>query len=125
MRNSAYDVTTMSASDDLVQLRAARGRVSVIVTTVTSGANRAASWAQFDTTLVGATTRNVGRVVVVHGRQRQRLHGLPQPHVVGEDPAQAVAVQERQPVESVLLVVAQRGVSVGGAAMGSKGLQRA
>ncbi len=41
--------------------------------------------------------------------QRQRLHRLSEPHVVGEDSAEAVAVEEPQPGESRLLVVPERG----------------
>ena len=46
--------------------------------------------------------------------QRQGLDGLAQAHVVGEDAAQAVGVQERQPVQALLLVVPQRGLQPGG-----------
>ena len=92
-----------------------RAWVSRMVRTSTPGAKRAASWAQFSTTLVGATTRNRASGVVLEHVQAQGegLDGLPEPHVVGEDPAEAVAVQERQPVEPLLLVVAQRGVEAG------------
>ena len=42
------------------------------------------------------------------------LKRLAEAHVVREDPAELVAVQERQPVEAVLLVVAQLGSESGG-----------
>ena len=45
--------------------------------------------------------------------QRQGLHRLAQPHVVGEHPAEIVVVQEREPVEAVLLVGAQGGLQRG------------
>ena len=85
-------------------------RVSVITTTFRPGANRAASAAQFDTTLVGATIRNGGPARVgLPGvaDQRQRLQRLAKAHVVGEDAAELVLPQERQPLEAVELIRAQ------------------
>ena len=52
--------------------------------------NVAASPAHVPTTLVGATTRNGPAPSVAGvGDQREGLHRLAQPHVVGEDPAEA------------------------------------
>ena len=69
-----------------------------------SGAKRAHSLAQFATTLVGATTRNgaiarpsAGRLEPSGLDHRDRLQGLAEAHIVGEDPAQAVRAQEVQP----------------------------
>ncbi len=45
--------------------------------------------------------------------QRQRLHGLAESHVVGEDPAESVGPQENQPVEALLLVGPKLGVQAG------------
>ena len=43
------------------------------------------------------------------GDERERLHGFSEPHVVGEDAAEFVPVQEHEPVEALLLVGAQLG----------------
>ncbi len=48
-----------------------------------------------------------GRAVVVVGGEREEHRGLPEPHVVGEDPAELVALEPDEPVEAVALVVAQ------------------
>ena len=45
---------------------------------------------------------------VVVGDEREQHRGLPEAHVVGEDPAEPVALEPDQPVEPVALVVAQR-----------------
>ena len=48
------------------------------------------------------------RVLALHGEeQRERLHGLAEPHVVGEDAAGADLVEEPEPVEPLLLVRAE------------------
>ena len=52
---------------------------------------------------------SIGVLIEHVEEQPERLDGLSQAHVVGQDPAQAIAVQERQPVQAVLLVVAQLG----------------
>ena len=46
-------------------------------------------------------------LVVVRGEGEEH-RGLPEPHVVGEDPAEVVAFEPDEPVEPVALVVAQR-----------------
>ena len=99
-----------------------RRRVSVIVTTARSGAKRAASAAQFghDAGRRDDEERVSGGVGLLGvADQRQRLHGLAQPHVVGEDAAEPVAPEEAQPVEALALVGPQlcgqgRGSSVVG-----------
>ena len=48
------------------------------------------------------------RVLVLHReKQRQRLHGLAEPHVVGQDAAGPDLVQEPEPLEALLLVRAE------------------
>ena len=47
------------------------------------------------------------------GEQCKRLQGLAQPHVVRQDAAQAVVPEERQPVETFMLVGAQIGLQAG------------
>ena len=47
-------------------------------------------------------------------QQRERLHALAQPHVVGQDPAQAQVAEEGQPGQSALLVRAQLAAERGG-----------
>ena len=48
------------------------------------------------------------RVLVLHGEeQRERLHRLAEPHVVGQDAAGADLVEEPEPVEALLLVGAE------------------
>ena len=87
---------------------------SVTVRTVRPGVNVAASWAQVDTTLVGATTRNgAGPLGPGVGDQRQRLQRLAEPHVVGEDPAEPGRPQVGQPAEAVELVGPQLGLQPG------------
>ena len=63
----------------------------------------------------------VGIVLQDVEAQGEGLDGLPEAHVVGEDPAEPVAVQERQPVEALLLVVAERGVEARPAAATGSG----
>ncbi len=41
------------------------------------------------------------------GDERERLHGLAEPHVVGEDPAETAPVEEGQPTESLHLIRAE------------------
>ena len=43
------------------------------------------------------------------GDERERLHGFSEPHVVGEDAAEFVPVQQCKPVEALLLIGAQLG----------------
>ena len=53
------------------------------------------------------------RVLCLHGEEeRERLHGLAEPHVVGEDAARADLVEEPEPVEPLLLVGAERRLEV-------------
>ncbi len=53
-------------------------------------------------------TREIGATVRLFKVQvTERLHGFAQAHVVGEDSAEALFAEERQPLESVLLVGAQ------------------
>ena len=44
----------------------------------------------------------------------EHLHGLAEPHVVGEDAAQPVAAQKVEPAEALLLVLAQVGAERAG-----------
>ena len=89
-----YEVTTASApAVSSLRGRPRRAAVSEIATTVSPGANRAASLAQFGTTLVGATMRNGGEAglgLPGVADQGQRLDGLAEAHVVGEDAAEPV-----------------------------------
>ena len=90
-----------------------RASVSVIVTTFRPGANRAASAAQFGTTLVGATMRNgglPGSACLAWQISASDSQRLAESHVVGEDAAEAVLPQERQPLETVELVGPQPGL---------------
>ena len=48
------------------------------------------------------------------GEQRQDLHGLAEPHVVGEAAAEAEAAQEMEPAEALALVAAQAAAKAGG-----------
>ena len=93
----------------------ARRSVSEIGTTDSSGANRVASVAQFATTLAGATTRKgaMSGFCSDMANQCQRLDGLAQTHVVGEDPTEAMGVQGRQPGEPVGLIRPQLSVQAG------------
>ena len=75
------------------------------------GVNLRHSATQLVTTLVGATTRNrLGPLLGDARDEGEGLHGLAEPHVVGEHTTKFVVPQERQPVQAVALVVAQRGV---------------
>ena len=103
-----YEVTTKSAPGYRLGESSPRAApVSEIATTVRSGVNRAASAAQFGTTQVGATIRNGGasgfgcRAWPISASD---CEGLAQSHVVGEDAAEPVGPQERQPLESLELV---------------------
>ena len=113
IRSSAYEVITTSAAATASPIGAPRlDSDSVRQTTRRSGANLAASLDQFDTTLVGATTRNGGCVGTYQpglADQCERLEGLAQAHVVGEDAAQLMAPQEVEPAVSVELVRPERG----------------
>ena len=117
MRNNAYDVTTMPASPissaSVVPRRGLRSR----------GWSRHRDAGREPGGLAGPVLHDAGGrddeepgvgLGLEHVQaQREGLDGLAQAHVVGEDPAQPVAVQERQPVEALLLVVAQRGFEPG------------
>ena len=58
----------------------------------------------------GAARFGAGSGVFRRAHQGQGLHGLAQAHVVGQHTAEAVAVQEAEPVEAFQLVRAQLGV---------------
>ena len=49
------------------------------------------------------------------GEEREGLDGLAQAHVVGQDPAEVLLPQEREPAQALLLVGAQVGLQAGGA----------
>ena len=67
---------------------------------------------------LGASAAGPGRSVLRRADQRQGLHGLAQAHVVGQHAAEAVPVQEAQPVEALQLVRAQLGVQASRAGAG-------
>ena len=58
----------------------------------------------------GGSTMLLNRV----GEQSESLHGLTQTHIVGENTAQPLLVQERQPLETLHLVGAQGRLQAGG-----------
>ena len=79
--------------------------------TRSSGANRAASSFQLNTTRARHDDER-GRARFAVGAQprssqRQDHDGLAQPHVVGEASAEAEPAQEREPAERLALIVAQ------------------
>ncbi len=81
-------------------------RVASTTATASPGVNRSASVRQVESTEVGATTRN-GRVSPVSracAMSASIWMRLAESHVVGEDPAEAVLPQEREPLEAGALV---------------------
>ena len=119
-----YEVTTASApSITSARVPPRRPSVSETVTTFRSGANRCASAAQLASTEVGATMRKgwIGRSRRLRSpdvlrvlEQRQGLQRLAEPHVVGQDAAEPVRPQEREPLEPGQLVGPQLRVDRGG-----------
>ena len=59
--------------------------------------------------------RPLGPSLACVGEEREGLDGLAQAHVVGQDPAEVLLPQEREPAQALLLVGAQVGLQAGGA----------
>ena len=77
------------------------------------GAKRSTSLAHWRVTLIGQTTSvgpNASHAVLLplRGEHRDRLHGLAEPHVVGEDGADSEVAEEPQPAVAALLEREQR-----------------
>ena len=96
----------MTMSAPAIDLKRAARSAPSSTSVLSSGVNFRASFSQLVRSEVGQTIER--RTISLMGAEkRERLHRFPEPHLVGQDAAEIVRREAREPVEAGELILAQ------------------